>query len=236
MFQPPKSVRPSVGDRYGLSTADFERLTGLTSRNNPLEKTTRTRLPLKLLGTLTNGPSEWAMAAVLNTQTQQVKTLMVGDTVFDAQVAGIERKRLLLQRADHLELIDFETVTASAPASAFTVNKISESEYEIPRAQITRAISQLNQLAQDAHIVPVEQSSGQFAFKLLNVRPGSLYSQIGIESGDILSRINGYDLSSHEKALAAYLQLRDASNIELEVIRRGVAHKTRYAIRSFTPP
>lgn len=243
---PKTTRRPAVQTDAPSSpnVSSLGKLTGLPwvpvdpaySKQMPTEPV-RTRLPLILLGTLTGEPREWAMAAVLMTETHQVKTLMVGDSILNGQIVDIEQKRVRIHHDGVEEFID--TTTAAPPAvsvprneaTAAFATRLTENEYEVSQVQVQRALNRLDQLAQDAYIIPVSHASGLSGFKLVRIRPGSLYTQLGIESGDILTRINGYELSGPEKALEAYMQLRDASRIELEFIRNGVTRKARYAIR-----
>ena len=67
-------------------------------------------------------------------------------------------------------------------------------------------------------------------FKLFSIRPGSLYSKIGIQNGDIVQRINGYEMNSPDKALEIYQKLRDANRIEVELERRGETVRKTYSI------
>ena len=67
-------------------------------------------------------------------------------------------------------------------------------------------------------------------FKLFSIVPDSLYSKIGIQNGDVIRRINGYEMNSPDKALEIYQKLRDANRIEVEVERRGDTVRKSYSI------
>jgi general secretion pathway protein C len=67
-------------------------------------------------------------------------------------------------------------------------------------------------------------------FKLFSIVPDSLYSKIGIQNGDVIRRINGYEMNSPDKALEVYQKLRDANRIEVELERRGDTIRKQYAI------
>jgi general secretion pathway protein C len=42
-----------------------------------------------------------------------------------------------------------------------------------------------------------------------------------MQNGDRLEQINGFDMASPEKALEAYARLRTASNLTVQLTRRG---------------
>ncbi len=67
-------------------------------------------------------------------------------------------------------------------------------------------------------------------FKLFSIQPGSLYSAIGMENGDVIQRINGYEINSPEKALELYQKLRESSHMTIELERNGQPVRKEYNI------
>jgi membrane-associated protease RseP (regulator of RpoE activity) len=58
-------------------------------------------------------------------------------------------------------------------------------------------------------------------FKLYAVRPNKLFAKLGFLNGDAIKSINGYEMTSSDKALEAYKKLRDAKTMTLIIVRRG---------------
>jgi len=46
-----------------------------------------------------------------------------------------------------------------------------------------------------------------------------MFSRLGLANGDIIRRINGLEISGAEQAMQAFVQLREASNINLDLTR-----------------
>jgi len=63
------------------------------------------------------------------------------------------------------------------------------------------------------------------------VRPGSLYRAIGIRSGDVITSVNGTKIDSPNKALELFEQLKNSSNISVEIERRGQPKTLGYSIK-----
>jgi general secretion pathway protein C len=82
-----------------------------------------------------------------------------------------------------------------------------------------------------ARIVPAFKDGVAQGFKLFSIRPDSIYTKIGIQNGDVIRRINGYDLNSPEKALEIYSKLKEASRIDIEVERNGAVLQKTYNVR-----
>ncbi len=109
----------------------------------------------------------------------------------------------------------------------FEIKQVGENQYVIRRQDLQRATGNLNALATQARIVPAKKENG---FRILNIRRNSLYERIGIRNGDIIKSINGIDISSPDKALEAYSRLQSASNISIDIIRRGNNETLQYTI------
>jgi general secretion pathway protein C len=67
--------------------------------------------------------------------------------------------------------------------------------------------------------------------KLYGIRKSSLFGKLGLQNGDLLRTINGFDMGSPDSALEAYAKLRSASNLSLAIVRRGTAVTMEYNIQ-----
>jgi general secretion pathway protein C len=213
-----------------------------------------TSLRVKLLGTLVAGLPEWSIASIQDVVTLKTQTYMVGDTIQTATVLEIERSRVIIKNNNRREFIDATSgdgsqapppIVASpvvqapaantAPPPGVTlgagIKAVSENEYEVPRAEIDKTLSNLNDVAMQARIVPAFKDGVAQGFKLFSIRPDSIYTKIGVQNGDVLKRINGYDLNSPEKALEIYSKLKEASRIDIEIERNGSTVRKTYNVR-----
>ena len=109
--------------------------------------------------------------------------------------------------------------------------KNGENSYGVPRAAVEGALNNLSELATQARIVPAFEGGKAVGFKLFSIKPGSLYSKIGLQNGDVINRINGYEMSSPEKGLEVYSKLKDSSNITVDIKRRGKPQTLDYSIQ-----
>jgi general secretion pathway protein C len=119
---------------------------------------------------------------------------------------------------------------APPPATDGSVKQLSEHQYVVAKSEINNALTNLSDLATKARIVPSFKNGVANGFKLFSIVPDSLYSKIGIQNGDVIHRINGYEMNSPDKALEIYQKLRDANRIEIEFERRGDTIHNSYSI------
>ena len=120
----------------------------------------------------------------------------------------------------------------SAPAAPPTdgVTKLADNRYEVKKKYIDDTLSNLNAIATQARIVPSFENGVANGFKLFSIQPGSLYSAIGVQNGDVIQRINGYEINSPDKALEVYQKLREASQITIDGTRNGKPFHSEYKI------
>ena len=89
----------------------------------------------------------------------------------------------------------------------------------ITRALVDKILSNPMAVAKGARVVPAIANGKPSGFKLYAIRPGSIYARLGLANGDTLESINGFELTSADKALEVYTKLREATSLELVVVR-----------------
>lgn len=110
------------------------------------------------------------------------------------------------------------------------VRSVGANRYEVDRKVIDSTLGDLNQIATQARIVPSFKNGVANGFKLFSIQPASLYSAIGVENGDVIQRVNGYEINSPEKALELYQKLRESSHVTIELERNGQPIRKEYNI------
>jgi general secretion pathway protein C len=146
------------------------------------------------------------------------------------------------------EFVDFESAEGAALASAPSlgvynppppggipapvegVKSLGDNRYELQHRLIESTLSNLNSISTQARIVPSFKNGAANGFKLFSIQPGSLYAAIGVENGDVIQKINGYEINSPDKALEVYQKLRDSRHITLEIERNGQALRKEYNV------
>jgi general secretion pathway protein C len=193
---------------------------------------------------------EWSLASIEDLQTRDWGSYAEGESIGRARVLAIERARVVLLVDGHREYLEpspiptrvtpspmlastrVNNVPPTAPAPIGSgIRALDENTYDVARTEVDRALSNLNELAMQARTVPAFRNGKAIGFRLFSIRPGSLYTRIGIQNGDVIQRINGFDLDSPEKALEAYARLKEASRIDLELDRRGQLVRKTYFVR-----
>jgi general secretion pathway protein C len=114
-----------------------------------------------------------------------------------------------------------QEITSATDDIGKDIRKTGENSYEVGQGEVDKALNNLAELSTQARIVPAFEGGKTVGFKLFSIRPGSLYSKIGLQNGDVITRINGYEMSSPEKGLEIYTKLKDSKTVTVDVKRRG---------------
>lgn len=117
------------------------------------------------------------------------------------------------------------------PDYAQGVKKTGPYDYELDKGMLDQQLQDLSALGTQARVVPNYRNGKYEGFKLVGVRPGSLYRSIGIRSGDVIKSINGRPIDSPNKALELFDQLKSSSALNVEIERRGQPKQLNYSIK-----
>jgi general secretion pathway protein C len=101
------------------------------------------------------------------------------------------------------------------------IKKVGATEFDVDRGVVDKILENQAELMRQARIVPEQENGKVVGIRLFGVRPDTLLGTLGMENGDRLEKINGFDMASPEKALEAYARLRTADHLTVSVNRRG---------------
>lgn len=111
------------------------------------------------------------------------------------------------------------------------IQKVSDTEFNVDRSVIDSVLENQAQLMRSARIVPEQKDGKTVGIRLFGIRQDTLLGTLGMQNGDRLEKINGYDMASPEKALEAYARLRTAESLTVQVTRRGQPLTIEYQIK-----
>jgi general secretion pathway protein C len=248
---PPKAIKHA-----DLTSDDLARLMGAKLPEAPppeasqevkppdmTSEPVRTGLHAQLLATVVANRPEWSIATIKDLNANETKICMVGDVFMGADVLSIEYLKVILLVDGHREYLDLSAAPttvavapkadegAAPPPSGEGIKKLDEHRYQIERSTVNGALSNMNDLAMQARIVPSFKNGQPNGFKLFSIRPDSLYAKIGIQNGDVIQKLNGFDMNSPDKALEAYTKLKSANAIDMQVDRNGQTVNYHYGIQ-----
>ncbi len=229
--------------------------------DTPTDAVPSTSLPLELLATNVSDKDEHSFATVRNTTSESQGAYWMGKDIPGAgpitRITGkyVDFRNTSSGRLERIALLDVKTTSkrstprprpTATPSRPTTrrgqndelsalieqgVRKVSDDRYDIDRSLVDKVLANPMAVARGARVVPSVKDGKANGFKLYAIRPSSVYSKIGLRNGDTVTSINGFELSSPDKALEVYTKVREASNLQVTVLRRGQPVTMTYNIR-----
>lgn len=111
------------------------------------------------------------------------------------------------------------------------VTAVSETQYNISRQLLDKVLGNQAELMRAARVIPYEENGRVVGVKVYGIRRNALLGKLGIQNGDVLRTINGFDLSSPDSALEAYTKLREANEFSIAMMRRGAPKTMEYSVK-----
>jgi len=216
---------------FGFAAGEIKPLTA--SANQGAQATNAT-----LIGTVT-GARELSYGVFKdNTGVQEI--FRIGESVFGiGTLHAVKKDRAILRkdtRSIEMLLEDVRVTeihkqaSGTASSSAFA-QKIGRGAYVVDQRKLQQAIANPAQMMTDARLRPNNVSGRDEGFTLSEVKPGGIYQSLGLQDGDVLLRINDYDISNPERALQAFTALRGLDRVQVDLIRSGSRMTLTYQIQ-----
>jgi len=100
------------------------------------------------------------------------------------------------------------------------------------RADVNKQLSNISQLARQANSRPArDPATGELiGYEIFAIQPNSLFENLGLKNGDIISEVNGVKISNPAKAMSMFNQLKSASEINVSINRNGSSEELEYTI------
>ncbi|MBI2343226.1 MAG: hypothetical protein HYV02_02640 [Deltaproteobacteria bacterium] len=224
----------------------------------PTGEAVKTSLNITLLATMVVGEGkDGRSTAAIDTGRGEIDVYAVGDREkpFHPGVVlvQIKPKRIEFLNNQRLEYADLaeesaanifvppeqmaengETTTKAVPPGGIPtgdqVSQVGDNRYVVNQGEIDAALGNLDQLYTQIRAVPNFEGGQVKGMKILSIKPGSLFSKLGLRRGDVLDRINGNDIDI-KSGFQLFSQLKEQKQFTLDLKRGGKRETFEYEIR-----
>lgn len=199
------------------------------------------QLPITLMGTLVHTDPARSLAAIeikgKNTVTSYRAKMQVENL---ATVESVERMKVIIRNLNtgRLEFIEMKNTsklslkTSASGDGKGEVKKTGVNEFEMKRSDLLKYTSDLSSVLMQARVVPARRGgSGEvYGFRLVDMQPGSIYSQLGLQVMDVIMGVNGTPVTSAQQAMELYSTLKSADHVDIQTERGGQQVSLKYKI------
>ncbi len=111
------------------------------------------------------------------------------------------------------------------------VRRITPNRYLLERSTVDSNLKNMEPLFTQIRAIPNLQNGHSNGFLLSEIQPGSIFQQIGLQDGDLLTAVNGQTVGDPAKAMALMQTLQSQSSITVNVTRNGAPTRLYYNIQ-----
>ncbi len=218
---------------------NFKRLTSANvfgvSEKAALQQQTKapeTKLNLTLKGVLAATPMEMASAIIAQGKNGKEDIYGIGDKMpGGVTIKEIHPEYVVLERSGRLETLKLQKISGvDGFGSGNTSNlQTGSSSNRYSRGSPAAALKDIRSnilknptsFGEYALPVVVKENGKQIGYRLKPQQKGQMLSELGIESGDVITQINGVKLDNQQNGISALRKLSTAKNLNIVVKRNG---------------
>ena len=191
-----------------------------------LEALKHTDLKLRLWGTVTADDKQTAYAVIEEQKAKKQSLYKVGDKIQNATVKIIFREKVVLNVNGRDEILEIEELSENKKIdkSALKSNVIHRRDIESNRLQTENVFKKVNNLMSQANIKPYFEKGKIGGIILTGIKPDSLFHEMGLENGDIITGVDGENIESVDDIQEFYKSFKASPDVQLQ-IKRKEEHK-----------
>ena len=218
------SISPVLKQMFGTAGA------AAVAMEMPEQSLQQTPLNLVLKGILADQGTQ-NRYALISASGQKERVYRTGEQVEGAEIIRIEPRRVVIRRNGITEALNLVARKLSGntdklPAQARfnlpgEIVRISDTERMITRATLEQHMKNLPALLIQATAVPQVDNGQQTGFRIVSLKQGSVFEQLGLRQDDIINSVNGKPVRNGEEALGAYQALASTTQFRIGVLRGG---------------
>ena len=197
-----------------------------------LEELEPTSLKIALLGTVVGGQQD-GFAVIEEVGKRKQGLYKVGDSVEGATVRRILRGKVVLRVNDKDEVLTMKEEPASGGEPEYPKEPSAEKESTVvvKRSEVDESLKNVHQLLSQVRIRPHFTDGVADGLAVSNIKPGSIFARMGLQSGDIVQGLDGRNIQTPDDVMEVYQRLKSGSRVTVQVMRNGEEKIINYQIR-----
>jgi general secretion pathway protein C len=211
-----------------------------SSQKVDVDSLEETKLNLKLWGTV-SGSSSGDYAVIEDVKAREQNLYRTGDAIQTATVKEIYREKVVLTvdgKDEVLQMQELETGRAAfrpgstaGRAPAQTTGAVRAQRISLRRSYIEQSMTDVASLMTQVQIQPHMEDGVPAGLALSSIKPNSIFRRMGLRNGDIITGVDGNEISSVDDALRLVDSLKSSASLSVQLKRRGREKNIEYRIR-----
>ncbi|MBC7427082.1 MAG: hypothetical protein H7336_00630 [Bacteriovorax sp.] len=195
--------------------------------------------PLKLLDTIVLQDSVKSVASVQVRGAAELVNVREGEQLNNSEISKINRMKIILKNLTTGECEYVASEDQEAPATMPNIQILSPKKgaalfksnnpeiksngnnFKIKRAFRDKMISNMSEVLTQAKAIQITNPDGSLSFKMTEVVPGSIYSQLDIGNDDIITSINGKKIENLNELMGLLGRVKEIDQFQIGRTRNG---------------
>jgi general secretion pathway protein C len=202
----------------------------------------KSKLPVTLLGTFAASDPAVSRATLMDKEKNETLVVGIGDQIKNtASVQRIERRRVVLLENGAPRELTFGDEEGAQPAirrantrrtaAAQPAVRRTQSGVSVSREEIQKSMRDPSELLSQARVLPKFEQGQMVGLQVNGIKPGSLFQEIGLQEGDVITQFNGIAIDSPDQSARIFQELANASQFNVVVRAADGTESTK----NFTP-
>ncbi|HIJ59173.1 MAG TPA: hypothetical protein HPP56_00950 [Nitrospirae bacterium] len=193
----------------------------------------------KLIGTIA-GSDRYSFAIFASKESNQ-EIYKVGTSIGNlGKLSKVYPSKVILNKDGQnreiplAEIVNIEEIkqqTTHSFKGTEIARQTGDRSFVVDQKKIQQAIDNPNQILTDARLLPNFVDGVQKGFVIREIKHGGIYHNLGLRDGDVLLRINDYNINNPESGLQAFTALKGLERVNLDIIRGNSNLTLSYLIR-----
>lgn len=203
------------------------------------------KLPINVIGTLVHSnPQKSIVALEVKSKNLSGSFSTGADIEGLATIEKIERNKVIIRNSS-TGILEFLELSKAGNKVAFgaprpetakpgkEVQSVGNNTFAIKRSDLLKYTNDLSSVLMQARAVPNrDPNTGEInGFRVLDMQPGSIYEQLGLQRMDVIKGVNGEPVDSVQKAMEMYNTLKNGTQVKMQIERGGKSEVFTYDIK-----
>lgn len=186
-------------------------------------------LSIELKGTVAGG-ARYGFAVIEEKGTHKQRLVKIGDTLLGMEVLRIKRNEidLLVNNQEHtLKIVAAKEGPILSPYPPAKPG-VAPGTTVLSRNEIDERLRDMGSLLRQALVRPYFTAGVPDGFLISNIRPGSLYTKMGMMNGDIIQEVNHQKIQTADDVMGLLNTIKSSTSLSLTVKRNGNLETLNY--------
>lgn len=141
--------------------------------------------------------------------------------------SAFKNSLVLVNSAGNEIELQMEDMRDNVTASAVSDIKVKDDKksgplnFKVSRADVAKELKDVNSLIRTIYIGPYYSNNEFVGYRISRIRRDSILSKIGLQSGDVIVKINNDTVENPQKLLELLSKISNVTAVKIDILRRG---------------